>query len=140
MMKIQMQEKKIRLPEDIHAYASKKVTKLERYFSARKQRLLSRSPLEKNRNNGADGPCGQYLFPAPVNRTPQYVRIHRRRGSAPSSAKSKRNKTRLSAVCGRMPMPERSICPTRLCPNRAGGGKNSHPRRKRPEAIRGRGI
>ena len=50
MMKIQMQEKKIRLPEDIHAYASKKVTKLERYFREEAEAFVTFS-VEKNRNN-----------------------------------------------------------------------------------------
>ena len=50
MMKIQMQEKKIRLPEDIHAYASKKVTKLERYFREEAEAFITFS-VEKNRNN-----------------------------------------------------------------------------------------
>lgn len=31
-MKIQILEKKVSLPEDVHAYANKKVAKLERYF------------------------------------------------------------------------------------------------------------
>lgn len=48
-MKIKFNEKKIRLPENVHAYAEKKVTKLERYFDGNAEALVVFS-VEKNRN------------------------------------------------------------------------------------------
>ena len=49
-MKFQFSEKKIRLPENVHAYAEKKVMKLARYFEEDAQALVVFS-VEKNRNN-----------------------------------------------------------------------------------------
>ena len=49
-MKFQFSEKKIRLPENVHAYAEKKVMKLARYFEEDAQALIVFS-VEKNRNN-----------------------------------------------------------------------------------------
>ena len=49
-MKIQILEKKVSLPEDIHAYANKKVLKLERYFRDEAEAYVAFS-VEKNRNN-----------------------------------------------------------------------------------------
>lgn len=49
-MKIQILEKKVSLPEDIHAYANKKVAKLERYFRDEAEAHVAFS-VEKNRNN-----------------------------------------------------------------------------------------
>jgi len=48
-MKFQYTEKKVSLPENIHAYAEKKVMKLERYFGAEAEALVAFS-VEKNRN------------------------------------------------------------------------------------------
>jgi len=42
-------EKKISLPDNVHAYAEKKVTKLQRYFRDDADALVSFS-VEKNRN------------------------------------------------------------------------------------------
>ncbi len=48
-MKFQYSEKKVRLPEKVHAYAEKKVTKLDRYFNGDAEALVAFS-VEKNRN------------------------------------------------------------------------------------------
>ena len=49
-MKFQFSEKKVKLPENVHAYAEKKVMKLARYFGSDAQALVVFS-VEKNRNN-----------------------------------------------------------------------------------------
>ena len=49
-MKFQFSEKKVRLPNNVHAYAEKKVMKLARYFEEDAQALVVFS-VEKNRNN-----------------------------------------------------------------------------------------
>lgn len=48
-MKIQINEKKVTLPKNVHAYAEKKVTKLERYFRDDAEAFVAFS-VEKNRN------------------------------------------------------------------------------------------
>ena len=48
-MKFQYSEKKVRLPENVHAYAEKKVMKLARYFEEDAEALVVFS-VEKNRN------------------------------------------------------------------------------------------
>ena len=48
-MKFQFSEKKVHLPENVHAYAEKKVTKLGRYFDGDVEALVAFS-VEKNRN------------------------------------------------------------------------------------------
>lgn len=48
-MKFKFNEKKVRLPENVHAYAEKKVTKLDRYFDGNAEALVVFS-VEKNRN------------------------------------------------------------------------------------------
>lgn len=49
-MKFQYSEKKVKLPDNVHAYAEKKVMKLARYFEEDAQALIVFS-VEKNRNN-----------------------------------------------------------------------------------------
>ena len=49
-MKFQFSEKKVKLPDNVHAYAEKKVLKLARYFEEDAQALVVFS-VEKNRNN-----------------------------------------------------------------------------------------
>ena len=49
-MKFQFSEKKVKLPEKVHAYAEKKVMKLARYFEEDAEALIVFS-VEKNRNN-----------------------------------------------------------------------------------------
>ena len=49
MMKFQYSEKKVKLPENVHAYAEKKVMKLARYFEDDAEALIVFS-VEKNRN------------------------------------------------------------------------------------------
>ena len=49
-MKFQYSEKKVRLPENVHAYAEKKVMKLARFFEEDAEALNVFS-VEKNRNN-----------------------------------------------------------------------------------------
>ena len=49
-MKFQYREKKVRLPGNVHAYAEKKVMKLERFFDVDAEALIVFS-VEKNRNN-----------------------------------------------------------------------------------------
>ena len=48
-MKFQFSEKKVKLPEKVHAYAEKKVMKLARYFEEEAEALIVFS-VEKNRN------------------------------------------------------------------------------------------
>ena len=48
-MKFQYSEKKVRLPGNVHAYAEKKVMKLERFFEEDAEALIAFS-VEKNRN------------------------------------------------------------------------------------------
>ncbi len=48
-MKFQFSEKKVKLPEKVHAYAEKKVMKLARYFEEDAEALVVFS-VEKNRN------------------------------------------------------------------------------------------
>ena len=48
-MKFQYSEKKVKLPEKVHAYAEKKVMKLARYFEEDAEALITFS-VEKNRN------------------------------------------------------------------------------------------
>ena len=49
-MKFQYSEKKVKLPEKVHAYAEKKVMKLARFFEEDAEALIVFS-VEKNRNN-----------------------------------------------------------------------------------------
>ncbi len=49
-MKFQYSEKKVKLPENVHAYAEKKVMKLARYFEEDAEALIAFS-VDKNRNN-----------------------------------------------------------------------------------------
>ncbi len=49
-MKFQFSEKKVKLPQSVHAYAEKKVMKLARYFEDDAEALVVFS-VEKNRNN-----------------------------------------------------------------------------------------
>ena len=49
-MKFQYSDKKVRLPENVHAYAEKKVMKLARFFEEDAEALIVFS-VEKNRNN-----------------------------------------------------------------------------------------
>ena len=49
-MKFQFSEKKVKLPEKVHAYAEKKVMKLARFFEEDAEALIVFS-VEKNRNN-----------------------------------------------------------------------------------------
>lgn len=49
-MKFQYSEKKVKLPENVHAYAEKKVMKLARYFEEDAEAVVVFS-VEKNRNN-----------------------------------------------------------------------------------------
>ena len=49
-MKFQYSEKKVKLPEKVHAYAEKKVMKLSRYFEEDAEALIVFS-VEKNRNH-----------------------------------------------------------------------------------------
>lgn len=48
-MNIQIKEKKVKLPDSVHAYAEKKVSKLDRYFNGDAEALVAFS-VEKNRN------------------------------------------------------------------------------------------
>ena len=49
-MKFQYSEKKVKLPQNVHAYAEKKVMKLARYFEEDAEAVIVFS-VEKNRNN-----------------------------------------------------------------------------------------
>ena len=48
-MKFQINEKKVTLPQEVHAYAQKKVSKLDRYFRDDAEAFVAFS-VEKNRN------------------------------------------------------------------------------------------
>ena len=48
-MNFRYAEKKVSLPDNVHAYAEKKVTKLQRYFRDEADALVAFS-VEKNRN------------------------------------------------------------------------------------------
>ena len=48
-MKFQINEKKVTLPQEVHAYAEKKVSKLDRYFRDDAEAFVAFS-VEKNRN------------------------------------------------------------------------------------------
>ena len=52
-MKFQYSEKKVKLPENVHAYAEKKVMKLARYFEEDAEALVVFS-VEKNRKNNVE--------------------------------------------------------------------------------------
>ena len=57
-MKFQINEKKVTLPENVHAYAEKKVSKLDRYFrDERRLPLRCKDPLG---SAGADQPSAEH--------------------------------------------------------------------------------
>ena len=62
-MKFQFSEKKVRLPENVHAYAEKKVTKLDRYFNGDAEALVAFSVEKEPQQGGTDCTRGQYLVP-----------------------------------------------------------------------------
>ncbi len=93
-MKFQYSEKKVKLPESVHAYAEKKVMKLARYFEEDAEALVVFS-VEKNRNNveltvhGAD-----HWFRAHESTSDMYASIDAAIGTI--EGQIRKNKTRLA--------------------------------------------
>ena len=93
-MKFQFSEKKVRLPQAVHAYAEKKVMKLARYFEEDAEALVVFS-VEKNRNkveltvHGAD-----HWFRASESTSDMYASIDAAVGTI--EGQIRKNKTRLA--------------------------------------------
>lgn len=93
-MKFQYSEKKVRLPDNVHAYAEKKVMKLARYFEEEAQALIVFS-VEKNRNkveltvHGAD-----HWFRASESTSDMFASIDAAVGTI--EGQIRKNKTRLA--------------------------------------------
>ena len=99
-MKFQFTEKKVSLPESVHAYAEKKVMKLERFFRDDAEALVTFS-VEKDRNKAeiTVHAAGTY-FRASEATSAMYASMLR---SPRSSARSARTRPAWPAACGRMP-------------------------------------
>ena len=93
-MKFQFSEKKVKLPEKVHAYAEKKVMKLARYFEEDAEALIVFS-VEKNRNkaeltvHGAD-----HWFRASESTSDMFASIDACVGTI--EGQIRKNKTRLA--------------------------------------------
>ena len=93
-MKFQFSEKKVKLPDNVHAYAEKKVMKLARFFEEDAEALIVFS-VEKNRNNveltvrGAGA-----IFRAKESTSDMFASIDAAIGSIENQIR--RNKTRLA--------------------------------------------
>ena len=93
-MKFQYSEKKVKLPENVHAYAEKKVMKLARYFEEDAEALIVFS-VEKNRNkveltvHGAD-----HWFRANESTSDMFASIDSAVGTI--EGQIRKNKTRLA--------------------------------------------
>ncbi len=93
-MKFQYSEKKVKLPEKVHAYAEKKVMKLARYFEEDAEALVVFS-VEKNRNkveltvHGAD-----HWFRASESTSDMFASIDAAVGTI--EGQIRKNKTRLA--------------------------------------------
>ncbi len=93
-MKFQFSEKKVRLPQNVHAYAEKKVMKLARYFEEDAEALIVFS-VEKDRNkveltvHGAD-----HWFRASESTSDMFASIDAAVGTI--EGQIRKNKTRLA--------------------------------------------
>ncbi|MBQ6832379.1 MAG: ribosome-associated translation inhibitor RaiA [Oscillospiraceae bacterium] len=93
-MKFQFSEKKVRLPQNVHAYAEKKVMKLARYFEEDAEALIVFS-VEKGRNkaeltvHGAD-----HWFRASESTSDMFASIDAAVGTI--EGQIRKNKTRLA--------------------------------------------
>ena len=93
-MKFQFSEKKIKLPENVHAYAEKKVMKLARYFEEDAEALIVFS-VEKNRNNVELTVRGAYhVFRAHESTSDMFASIDAAVGTI--EGQIRKNKTRLA--------------------------------------------
>jgi putative sigma-54 modulation protein len=93
-MKFQYSEKKVKLPENVHAYAEKKVMKLARYFEEDAEALIVFS-VEKNRNNVELTVRGAgTIFRAKESTSDMFASIDAAIGSIENQIR--RNKTRLA--------------------------------------------
>ena len=93
-MKFQFSEKKVKLPEKVHAYAEKKVMKLARYFEEDAEALIVFS-VEKNRNKAeltVHGACT--WFRASESTSDMFASIDACVGTI--EGQIRKNKTRLS--------------------------------------------
>ena len=93
-MKFQFSEKKVKLPEKVHAYAEKKVMKLARYFEEDAEALIVFS-VEKNRNKAELTVHGAGTwFRASESTSDMFASIDAAIGSIENQIR--RNKTRLA--------------------------------------------
>ena len=93
-MKFQFSEKKVKLPEKVHAYAEKKVMKLARFFEEDAEALIVFS-VEKNRNNVELTVRGAgTIFRAKESTSDMFASIDAAIGSIENQIR--RNKTRLA--------------------------------------------
>ena len=93
-MKFQFSEKKVKLPDNVHAYAEKKVMKLARYFEEDAEALIVFS-VEKNRNNVELTVRGaSHLFRARESTSDMFASIDAAVGTI--EGQIRKNKTRLA--------------------------------------------
>ena len=93
-MKFQFSEKKVKLPDNVHAYAEKKVMKLARYFEEDAEALIVFS-VEKNRNNVELTVRGaSHLFRAHESTSDMFASIDAAVGTI--EGQIRKNKTRLA--------------------------------------------
>ena len=93
-MKFTFTDKKIDLPDNVHAYAEKKVTKLDRYFKADAEAHVTFS-VEKNRNNvELTVRSGSTFFRADESTSDMFASIDAAVGTI--EGQIRKNKTRLS--------------------------------------------
>ena len=93
-MKFQFSEKKVKLPDNVHAYAEKKVLKLARYFEEDAEALIVFS-VEKNRNNVELTVRGaSHLFRAHESTSDMFASIDAAVGTI--EGQIRKNKTRLA--------------------------------------------
>ena len=93
-MKFQFSEKKVKLPENVHAYAEKKVMKLARFFDEDAEALIVFS-VEKNRNNvELTVHCAGTWFRASESTSDMFASIDAAVGTI--EGQIRKNKTRLA--------------------------------------------
>ena len=93
-MKFQFSEKKVRLPQNVHAYAEKKVMKLARFFEEDAEALIVFS-VEKNRNKvELTVHCANTWFRASESTSDMFASIDAAVGTI--EGQIRKNKTRLA--------------------------------------------
>lgn len=93
-MKFTFTDKKINLPDNVHAYAEKKITKLDRYFKADAEAHVTFS-VEKNRNNvELTVRSGSTFFRADESTSDMFASIDAAVGTI--EGQIRKNKTRLA--------------------------------------------